>query len=175
MRSGESAQNRVLQIPEKPIVPDSMAHAEQLMREQMYETLYLFGKDEVFIDGSNGTRTSAAVEVSLDLVKDAICIHNHPVGNTFSPGDIQFIRDLNPSDFRVVTKQKRYRIIRPDDGWPTNLMTIYRKYYVTYFNRNDKERKRGKTSEAEFTKRVFKSAIEKTAQYLELGYTEEEL
>ena len=170
---GDTSQNQ--NIPEKPPIPASVEEAEQIIRNQAYETIYVFDRNGQLIDAQNGSVGKASVRVDHALVQDAVCIHNHPSGSTFSQYDVLFIRDMNPSDFRVVTSTKRFRIVRKGTAWPDEMVPEYKKHFATMHGRYQKDLIKGKIKQDEFNKRVFRDALRRTVEALNLFYTEEEL
>jgi hypothetical protein len=74
---------------------------------------------------------------------------------------------------RVVTVRHRFRLLRPAAGWPPDLLDEYGRWYAAYYRRHKKNLDSGKISAREFTHRVFRDTIRKTASELEMEYTEE--
>ncbi len=69
---------------------------------------YLYAIDEngnVSKFSSNLPNAVLKKDIDLSKVKNAICVHNHPSGSCFSPGDIFTFVDYDMKETRVICKQ----------------------------------------------------------------------
>lgn len=163
-------------MPLRPPIPGSIAEAENAIRFQAYETAHVFGLDGSYRFGRNGDGDGITLDDDEALqIADSVFIHNHPQGKRFSRPDIRFIRYLNPADFRAITARHRFRLVRPENGWPDTLFDVYERAFRTAYLRHRKDYDRGKINEAALDERTYADAIKRTVRALGLEYTEEEL
>ena len=62
-------------------------------------------------------------EASLVRMKDAIVLHNHPGGTSFSVEDVKAAVTHDAAQLIVVTTDTTYTVIRPENGWGVDFET----------------------------------------------------
>ena len=160
---------------ERPPVPASLDEAERSIREQRFETAHVFDRDGSYRFGRNGEESKVTFsDDEIPLIKDSIFIHNHPGGKTFSRADIRFVEDLNPFEFRVVTRSKRYILRRQADTWPRQFYASYLAAFSIVGGRLSRELKHGKIDQAAFNSRLYLDTMKRFAKEKSLDYREED-
>lgn len=56
-------------------------------------------------------------------MKDAVIVHNHPKGYSFSRQDIDAIVRFDARELILITPNLIFRIVRPEGGWPIDFDT----------------------------------------------------
>lgn len=104
-----------------PLPRDDAKTPDQAIRKIRYadrEHLYVF-KNGKQIRRFVGERDRVTLpDQYLFELRDAIVVHNHPFGTSFSLEDIEMTIAHNIRKFIVVTEGFTYTVIRPHDGWP---------------------------------------------------------
>ncbi|MFM9840979.1 MAG: hypothetical protein ACKVOQ_22115 [Cyclobacteriaceae bacterium] len=87
------------------------------IRYSSFENLYVFkqGRQVRRFEGEENRITIE--ELYLREMKDAIVVHNHPHGSSFSIEDVQAICSYDAKELILVTMDFIYQINRPVNGW----------------------------------------------------------
>lgn len=97
------------------ILNKKVYNAEKSIRNQTYESAFVFAPDGTQLLFKDGTRdTVEFTDKELDLFSGAILTHNHPsIGGSFSPQDILTAIENNLAEIRAVGAQYRYSLKFP--------------------------------------------------------------
>ncbi|MCU0352355.1 MAG: hypothetical protein MUD08_01240 [Cytophagales bacterium] len=95
----------------------TLEEAVAFIRNSPVEQVYFF-KDGSQVARFKGEKTYVnPSEASLVRMKDAIVLHNHPGGTSFSVEDVKAAVTHDAAQLIVVTSDATYNLIRPRDGW----------------------------------------------------------
>lgn len=107
-----------------PLDKKSMKEVIQYLRKANIEYLYFFNKSGKQIRRFKGEQNQIIIEdIFLYEMKDAIVIHNHPNGNSFSIEDVIACIKFNAAEVILITQTFTYQIIRPFQGWRIDVDT----------------------------------------------------
>ncbi len=103
-----------------PLPRDEVKSVEEAIKKIRYaeiEYLYVFKNGKQF-RRYKGEESFVNIPVQfLFELKDAIVVHNHPLGSTFSLADVETAIHQNLKELIVVTEQNIYTIKRPKHTW----------------------------------------------------------
>ena len=104
----------------KPLPRDQASTVQDAMKKIRLspdEHLYLY-KNGKQIRRFKGNKNSVVVSNKyLFEIKDAVIVHNHPQGSSFSYEDIVGIIKYDAAECILVTDRYDYKIYRPKNGW----------------------------------------------------------
>ena len=88
------------------------------MNKTQYEDLVTIENNEILFEkgGMEKDRFTVTWE-ERDNIYDTVAIHSHPTNTGFSRGDIEFASSNNLKEFKIVSDDYIYTIIRPENGW----------------------------------------------------------
>jgi len=66
----------------------------------------------------------------LNLMRHAIVTHNHPRSTSFSPADVGLAIKYDIRELRIASKEFRYTLLRPEDGWPKLSVVLKRARFI---------------------------------------------
>lgn len=97
--------------------------AIQRIRYEVLEHLYIFKGNRQIRRFIGETNRITIEEIHLKEMKDAIVVHNHPQGSSFSIEDIEAISYYDAKELIVVTQDFTHHIVRPRNGWEIDFST----------------------------------------------------
>lgn len=94
--------------------------AIQKIRFDKIENLYIF-KNGKQVRRFRGTKNNVTIapEFFFEL-RDAVVVHNHPSGSSFSIEDVRTIIEFDSLKLILVTETATYAVERPPKGWNMN-------------------------------------------------------
>lgn len=120
-----------------PLPPDDAKTPEQAIRKIRFadrEHPYIFRRRRQirrFIGEAN--RVTPAPEYLLEM-KDAVVVHNHPKGYSFSKEDIEAVVRFNAKEAILATPNFVFIVSRPEHGWRIDFdgELAERQYQISY-------------------------------------------
>ena len=112
-------------------LPSNAKTPEEAMEKVRFapeEWLYVFGPKRPKMFKGDSNRVIPNDRFTPEF-KDAVIVHNHIRGVSFSKEDVQSIISANVKEFIVVTPDHTYQVKRPKNGWPANLQEEFEKYW----------------------------------------------
>jgi hypothetical protein len=107
-----------------PLPRDDAKTPDQAIRKIRYsnrEHLYIFKGGKQIRRFLGETDRVTLPQRYLFEMKDAVILHNHPFGTSFSREDVEMVIAHNAKKLIVVTAEFSYTITRPSNGWPVEL------------------------------------------------------
>lgn len=104
----------------KPSPNDGIKTPEAAIRKIRYssfENLYVFKNGKQIRRFIGETNRITIVNTYLLEMKDAIIVHNHPQGASFSKEDVQAICLYDAQELILVTQDFVHNVVRPKQGW----------------------------------------------------------
>ena len=158
--------------------PAAIKAAENSVKNNFYETGFIFDKNGRLLWSAKGDRSSVSIAGS-GIKKGDILTHNHPSNGSFSAADIQVAQTHKLAEIRAVGRNRVYSL-RPGKGWQNyaneKVSKIYKSERIKAYKKVDGYINRGRSiSREEYRRRLKNRHI--IAQHLtikavakEMGY-----
>lgn len=116
------------QVRPKKLV-QNLKRAEAKIRNEPMEYSHNFDSkgNLLFVATSGSTEYVDFSGEQVARLKDAVSTHNHPMGGSFSPADVEFAVVADIKELRAVSRETGYTFVlqRPKNGWGEGILEKY--------------------------------------------------
>jgi len=107
-----------ISLPRKPDLIKTHMIVEKLRNERNVEHLYLVKQNVAYLWFEGYKNYVFPQPEQLIKMQDAIVLHNHIAGTSFSYEDIDAITKYNAKELMVICKSRTYSVKRSSQNWP---------------------------------------------------------
>ena len=117
MLSDHQTMNMKLSLAKKPDLKDIPLIIEKLRNENLIEHLYFVKRNTAYLWFEGERNYVLPQPEKLLRMNDALVLHNHINGTSFSYEEIDAITKYNANELMVICKARTYSVKRPSGGW----------------------------------------------------------